>query len=344
MEPEKILAIRLSSLGDIISVLPAVACLKKRYPAAAIDWLVSSNFVNLLENNPDINEVIGWNRELWRKKQFLAGAREMTGLIHRLREREYDVVYDFQNQFRSGLFGYAARIPRRIGFADSPEHNSMFYTEKVAVNSKTTLHFLERNLLLADFSLGGEKEFNIRPDDSDKSHVDELLKSTPAQLDGPLITICPSARWETKLWPPSHFARLAARLVDKVNARIVFVGTQSDHTIIEKIVAFKDFPYMSAAGKTSLRQLADLIGRSRLMITNDSGPMHIAAAMGVPTVSIFGPTDPGLTGPYGPNHSVVSSKVECVGCGKRQCPSKLECLHSITADQVLAEARKLLAK
>jgi lipopolysaccharide heptosyltransferase I len=344
MKPEKILAIRLSSLGDIISVLPAVACLKKRYPQAAIDWLVSSSFVDLLENNPDIDEVIGWDRELWRRKQFLAGAREMTGLVHRLRKKKYDVVYDFQNQFRSGLFGYAARIPRRTGFADSPEHNSMFYTEKIAVNSKTTLHFLERNLLLADCSLGCEKEFNIKPDGSDTSHVDELLKSMPAQLDGPVITICPSARWETKLWPPSHFAELAARLVDKVNARIVFVGTQSDNAIIEKIAAFKDFPYMSAAGKTTLRQLACLIGKSRLMITNDSGPMHIAAAMGVSTVSIFGPTNPDLTGPYGPNHSVVSSKVECVGCGKRQCPSNLECLHSITADQVLTEARKLLTK
>ena len=344
MEPERILAIRLSSLGDIISVLPAVACLKKRYPRAAIDWLVSSNFVNLLQNNPDIDEIIPWNRELWRKKQFLAGAKEMTRLIHLLREKAYDVVYDFQNQFRSGLFGYAAKIPKRIGFANSPEHNSMFYTEKVALNSKTTLHFLERNLLLADFSLGSDKEFNIRPDDSDKSHVEELLKSIPPKLDGPLITICPSARWETKLWPPSHFAELAARLVDKVNARIVFVGTESDNAIVEKIAAFKDFPYMSAAGKTTLRQLAYLIGRSRLMVTNDSGPMHIAAAMGVSTVSIFGPTNPELTGPYGANHSVVVSQVECVGCGKRQCPSNLECLHSITADQVLAEARKLLVK
>jgi len=342
MKPQKILIIRISSLGDIVNVLPAVACLKKRYPLAAIDWLVSSNYVNLLENNPDINRIIPWDRELWRTQQLLSAARKMTELIRQLRRREYDVAYDFQNQFRSGLLACAAKIPRRIGFEDSPEHNSIFYTEKVGIISLKTVHVLEKALLLAGFSPADKKEFHIKPDARDIGHVEGLLKSLPAELDGPIITVCPSARWVTKRWPPQYFAELVTRLVDKLKARIIFIGSNSDIAIIEKIAAFKDFPYLSAAGKTTMRQLAYLISLSRITITNDSGPMHVAAAMGVPTVSIFGPTDPVLTGPYGRNHSVIAARVDCIACGKRECPGNIECLHQITPDQVLAETRKLL--
>ena len=131
-------------------------------------------------------------------------------------------------------------------------------------------------------------------------------------------------------------------LVDEENARIIFIGTEDDRRLVQKIASFRDFPYLNAAGGTTLRQLACLISRCDLIVTNDSGPMHLAVAMGVPTVSIFGPTDPRLTGPYGEGHSIVRADLECLCCGRRVCPRNIECLRRISVEEVLRETRRLL--
>ncbi len=341
MDPEKILVIRLSSLGDIVNTLPAVARLKQRHPKAEIDWLVATNCVNLLEHNPDIARIIPWDRDRWRKKRCISALKEFRALIRTLRSRRYDLVYDFQDQFRSGLISFLSKSPRRIGFDGSRELNSGFYTEKVSLYSPRTLHYLERNLLLCDFSLDSPKEFHIVPTGADKDHVQRFLGSI-GRGGSPLICISPSARWESKRWPADRFSELAHRLVTELNAAIIFIGSAQDSLLVDKIASFRDFPYLNATGATTLRQLAHLLSLCDLLITNDSGPMHLAAAMRVPTVSIFGPTDPKLTGPYGQNHAIITSDIECASCGKRRCPRNIECLRSISAERILRETRRLL--
>ena len=160
--------------------------------------------------------------------------------------------------------------------------------------------------------------------------------------DMPLISICASARWESKRWPITRFTQLAEQLYTHCGAGLIFVGSKSDTPAVREITAEKTYPYLDATGKTSLRQLAELTSRTRLMVTNDTGPMHIAAGTGVPTVALFGPTDPERTGSYGANHTVLQGNCTTITCGKRFCQKNHACMETISVPLVLESVKKVL--
>jgi heptosyltransferase I len=326
----RILIIKPSSLGDVIHALPTVNLVRRKFPGATITWLINDNLASLLKKDcPIIDGLIAFPRRefgsLWRLPQILK-------FMRRLRAEKFDIVIDLQGLLRSGLMTRATRAPRRIGLSDAREGSRSFYNEIVQV---PRAHAVDRYLLAAHH-LGcepGPVEFPLGSTPSDVSYIEDLVPQAR-----PLIAVNPSARWETKLWGDDKFAALLKELP---RDRVVLTGSAEDAPRIEKLSQ----DCANLAGKTDLAQLAEVYRRCAVVITNDSGPMHLAAAVGAPVVAIFGPTDPALTGPYGKQHIVLRSRIPCSPCLKPYCTHtpRMECMDLVTVEQVLAAAKPFLA-
>ena len=308
----KILIIKPSSLGDVVQALPTVARIRRKFPDAHIAWLINAELTSLLKNCPVINERVEFHRR---------NHSRFPWLLWRLRRDRFDIVIDLQGLLRSGVMTWTTRAPRRIGMSDAREGARSFYNEIVSVPQT---HALDRYLLAASH-LG-----------CDTGPVEFPLGIAPLARDR-LIAVNPSARWPTKLWGDGRFAELIRRLPA---SRVVLTGAASDRLRIERLAQ----GCRNLAGGTDLFELAELYARCCLVITNDSGPMHIAAAVGTPVVAIFGPTDPALTGPYGKQHVILRAGIECSPCLKDHCAHtpQMECMQKVTVEQVLAAARPFL--
>lgn len=309
----RILIIKPSSLGDVVHALPAVNLIRRRFPDAHISWLIRDSLESLLKNCPLINERIKFPRHDYAR---------FPVLLWRLRRARFDVVIDLQGLFRSGVMAGATRAPRRIVLADAREGARWFYNEIVPVQRA---HAVERYLLAAKH-LGCETTPIEFP----------LGVPARAETEG-LIAVNPSSRWKTKLWGDDKFAELVQRLPSK---RVVLTGSVADRLRCDFIAQGR----RNVAGGTDLFELAELYSRCSVVITNDSGPMHVAAAVGTPVVAIFGPTDPTLTGPFGKQHVVLRSGIPCSPCMKDYCTHtpRMECMQKVTVEQVLAAAKAFI--
>jgi lipopolysaccharide heptosyltransferase I len=305
----RILVVKPSSLGDVLHALPTVARIRRRYPDAHLAWLINAELSPLLARCPLLNERIEFHRRA-------AGA--WLPLLARLRRERFDLVVDLQGLFRSGVFTWATRAPRRVGLSDAREGARLAYTETVPV---TRAHAVDRYLKVADH-LG-----------CPASPVEFPLGVTGSR--GSLIAVNPSARWATKLWGDDRFAELIRQLPRE---RVVVTGSAADAARCQRIAQGA----RNLAGKTTLLELAELYRQCAVLITNDSGPMHLAAAVGTPVVAIFGPTDPALTGPYGSGHTVLQAGLTCVPCLRDRCrhTPALECMAQVTVAQVLAAVER----
>jgi lipopolysaccharide heptosyltransferase I len=309
----RILIVKPSSLGDVVHALPTVARIRRRFPDAHIAWLVNDNLASLLAHCPLINELIPFHRQ--QPSRFLA-------LLRQLRAGRFDIVVDLQGLFRSGIMTFATRAPRRIGLSDAREGSRAFYNETVPLARQ---HAVDRYLKAAEH-LGC-------PD----APIEFPLGVASAPREG-WMAVNPSARWPTKLWGDDRFAELIRQLPRE---RVVLTGGASERDRIERIAQ----GCRNKAGTTDLFQLAEFYARCSVVVTNDSGPMHIAAAVGTPVIAIFGPTDPALTGPYGKQHIVLRAGVDCSPCLKDRCVHQppMECMEKVTVEEVLAAIASLSA-
>jgi lipopolysaccharide heptosyltransferase I len=309
----RILIIKPSSLGDVVHALPAVNLIRRRFPDARISWLIRDSLVSLLKNCPLIDERIKFRRHAYAR---------FPALLWRLRRARFDVVIDLQGLFRSGLMTAATGAARRIGLKDAREGAHWFYNEIVPVERA---HAVDRYLLAAKH-LGCQT-----------APVEFPLGIPPHESTERLIAVSPSARWKTKLWGDDKFAELVRQLPSK---RVVVTGSVADRLRCDFIAQDR----RNVAGGTDLFELAELYSRCSVVITNDSGPMHIAAAVGTPVIAIFGPTDPTLTGPYGKQHVVLRSGIPCSPCMKDHCTHmpRMECMQKVTVEQVLQAAQPFI--
>jgi lipopolysaccharide heptosyltransferase I len=308
----RILIIKPSSLGDVVHALPTVNCIRKQFPDAQISWLINDSLASLLKHCPIINETIPFPRHDWAR---------LPALTSRLRRGGFDLVVDLQGLLRSGLMTWLTRAPRRIGLSDAREGAHLFYNEVVAVKHE---HAVERYLCAADH-LGCERK-----------PIEFPLGIASPRREG-FLAVNPSARWETKLWGDDKFAELVRRLPHE---RVVLTGSATEREQIEKIA----LGCRNLAGQTDLFELAELYARCAVVITNDSGPMHVAAAVGTPVVAIFGPTDPALTSPYGGKHVVLRAGISCSPCLKSNCTHtpRMECMALVTVEHVLEAAKAFI--
>lgn len=337
--PRSILLIKLSAIGDVVHTLPLLEVLKKNYPAAKIDWLVEEEAWPIIEGHRDVDRVIVSFRKSWQKKLFSPGQgpaalKEIKRFVRTVRSRRYDLVIDLHGLFKSGVLTGLARGRRKIGFTGGKEGSMLFLTDR-PYPFDYNRHALDRYLQAAEY-LGCSTHSwkgTIPLQEKDTGGIDRLLAARLSPEDT-IVAINPMARWITKLWEEERFTLLAKRMQEQLHCRVLFTGSPPDRPVIERIIEPIHPRPLNLAGSTTLRELAYLYTRCRLLVTTDTGPMHIAAAMGVPVVALFGPTAPWRTGPYGTGHTVIRERLECSPCFKKKC-AHLTCMKRITVERVL---------
>jgi heptosyltransferase-1 len=335
LEPQRVLIIKPSAIGDVVHALPVLNLVKRKWPAAKVSWLVTPACSGLLENHPLLDEVILFDRKrfggAWRSPRL---ALELRRFTRSLRARGFDLVIDLQGLFRSGWLAKKSGAAMRVGFSNARELAWIFYTHRVPIETMEQ-HAISRYLKLAEFIGCGSSpvEFPFATSDADRTYVSQLLT---AQAASPLryAVLMPGTNWQTKRWPVEKFAALVAPLREQFGLASVLAGGG------DAAAMAKDLPgVINLAGKTSLNQLTALLERAELVIANDSGPMHIAAALGRPLVTPFGPTNPVRTGPYGRMESVVRLDLICSPCYSRKC-SHRSCLNWLEIEPVLRLAKE----
>ncbi len=337
---KNILIIKPSSIGDIIHALPFLYSIRARYPKARISWLINSGFEDLIKDNPELDEIILFERKRWGGFDNIGYKfKGLTEFLRELRRKQFDLVIDLQGLFRSGIITYLSGAAHRVGFANARELSPIFYNYKIS-HPSIEMHAVDRYLLIAkELGAGISKiDFKINIPKKENEYVSGLINRIKKR---PLIAINPSARWETKMWPLKRYAKLADAIADKLKAQTVLIGSREDEDRINELLSMTKSKPVNLCGRTSLLQLAALLKRAALLITNDSGPMHIAAAVGTSVAAIFGPTRPVRTGPYGKGHVVLQSSLPCINCLKKKCDD-LKCMDAISVDEVFNSVRKVL--
>lgn len=331
----RILLIKPSSLGDIVHALPVVSAIKARWPGAHLTWVVKRQWSELVHRVEGVDRVwpvdggaVSWLTQGWA-----------------LRSERFDLAVDLQGLFRSGVVTWLSGVPRRLGFANGREGSPWFYTMRVAVPTRE-MHAVDRYLLIAE-AMGvctqGARQFRFNIREADRALVRNILSDKGVSADQPWLAMNVSARWVTKRWPLSSFAGVLDRLHAEGRGPVVVIGSAEDRRDVEALRAMTTTPFIDLTGAIPLGCLPALLSKAAAMITNDSGPMHLAAALGIPVVALFGPTSEVRTGPYGTEHRVLTSAVSCRPCFSRVCrhTPELECLRSLSPDDVAEAVRRL---
>ncbi len=323
-------------IGDAVLSLPAIESLKKGFPDAEI-WIAAKEWVkDLFSVNDGAAKII--------PLPPLKDARAFIGFSRELRERAFDLGILLTNSFSSALLFYLARIPQRWGYGR--DGRRILLTKSVIPKeTPDSVHQLKYYLnLLSGLGLkttSPEEIRRISPEES--SDARQLLVAGGVDLARPLILFGPGAAYgPAKRWPASSFASLGNMLQSGKNAQIILIGSSDEDDLSRKIAAEMDQRPMSFVGKTPLRELISLISLADLFVTNDTGPMHLANALHVPVVAIFGPTDPGRTGPFFQPARVLRKEVPCWPCLYRKCPYDHRCMTRITPEEVFEVCQNIM--
>ena len=345
-----ILLIRLSSMGDVIHVLPALRALRISFPKATIGWVVEDAHAQLLSGLPEIDRlyVISKRRSHGSWKEQWNLAREMRS---RLREVHWDVAIDFQGLWKSLRVARWSGAKRLLGYAPNPEKTHWFYTDKVPLPTMNR-HAVDRHLDLigllgcsvryASYRGEFERDFTLPIQPSHRMKADEILSGLKLPADQPRVLLNFSARKPANQWGPGRFAELADRLLQE-GLSPVLTGGPDDHDGEKVILDLLGKPLPSLVGKCGLLDLAAVMARFDVLVTGDTGPMHVAVCAGLPVVAVFGAANPVRTGPYSPTAVVLQEPYQCQPCYRRECKFKQHpapCMVDITAEQVLQEVNR----
>ncbi len=317
----KILIIKPSAFGDVVQALPVAMSLRAHWPEAQIDWVVGDAYASLLEGHPAIDRLVIYPRKRWTGLRALP---EMWRWREELRSRKYDIAIDLQGLLRSGLMTWASGARRKIGLASAREGAGVFYDERV---TDTQVHAAERYLATLEYLSVPARphDFGLR-----------ARAPMPAQIGSePYVVFHPYTRWETKLWPWRYYAELAQLIPSQ---RVVIVGQGPWFPLSgENIIDLR--------GKTDLQTLITVLAGAQAVLSPDSGPAHLAGALGVPTLVLFGATDWRKTRPAGPRVTIATANLLCSPCLLRECPLPLpvECMSAQTPTQIAARLETVLA-
>jgi len=324
-EKKRILIVKLSSLGDILHALPAVHCLKNGLNAE-IDWVVHPAYEGLARCFPDVRRVLTFPRR--------GSFSDFSRHARLLREESYDYILDLQGILKSAFVTRLARGKVRVGPSFQREGAFLLYSALAGEKNKNR-HAIEEIMdFVRYFGLPEQKAvFPI---------------SVPLQLvsePSPRVALLPFTRWASKTWPLSSFARVGRELREHLNASIYIMGGVQDKPLAAELGRELGGHVIDMTGKTDLPQLAGLLREMNLVIANDSGPMHLAAAMGASVLALYGPTDPTRTGPCPSNFRVLKGKLRCQPCFLAKCRFRdNSCLLTITPEMVINTVVEMLSK
>ncbi|MBA4189687.1 MAG: glycosyltransferase family 9 protein [Planctomycetaceae bacterium] len=350
LTPRRIALIKPSALGDIAHSLPVLTALRVRFPAARITWVVNTAYEPLIRNHPDLTDTLPFDRGMFRRGVWNS-ARYAAGFAAELRSRQFDLVIDLQGLFRTGLMCLATGAPHRIGFANAREGSRHSYTRKISVPDADRIHAVDRYWRIVEALGAGDvpKRFHLPLDPGEVASVRAEL----AELPRPWIAVAVGAKWLTKRWPTTHFTELLSRAQSRFGGTALFVGAGDDTAMSQEVIAALGEPRGSSpwsveptgmnpvahtmsrdfTGRTSLPRLAALLSVSDAMLGNDTGPLHLAAALGRPCVAPYTCTKVALHGPYTSMSGGVETSVPCGGSYIKTC-DKMICMPELTPDRL----------
>jgi lipopolysaccharide heptosyltransferase II len=341
-DPEKILVRATNWVGDGVMSLPALEALRERYPSAEIVLVAKPWVADLYLHHPAVNRMIAYDPAGEHR-----GPRGFRKLVDEIRAERFDMAVLFQNAFHAAWMAWRSHIPVRIGYG--LEGRGILLTDSVPVPSPAHYGHQSNYYLQLLFRAGlvegvsPVEQISLNLENSERTWAANHLKTLG--LGGPrfLVGLTPGAAFgPAKRWLPDRYASLADRLIGALNADVLIFGSRSEKPLAEEIARDMSHTPVILAGTTTLRQLMALLAQCRLVITNDSGPMHLAAALGLPVVAIFGSTDATATGPVSPLARIVRHPVACSPCGLRECPIDFRCMQGVTVDHVHRTALDLI--
>ena len=324
--------IQTAFIGDVILTTPLIETAKTCFSQASIDIVVIPQTEELVVNNPHLRCVITYD-----KRGVERGMSGFIKMVHILRRRRYDVALIPHRSWRSALLALCAGIPNRLGFSSSSA--SSLYTHKVTYRTESHETLRNLNLLSPYGCSSGDPTPNIWHTQTDEERAIEFLKTQNVHEGSTLVGMGAGSVWPTKRWVPEGFAQVADRLISEKKETVIFFGGPSDVMLYNRISSMMQQTPVVAAGKLSLKESAALIARCRVFLSNDTGLMHLAAAMNVPVVAIFGATVPafGFT-PRGEGHTIIEKRLPCRPCGvhgTKRCREKtFACMREIRSQEV----------
>ena len=332
--PRSILVMKLRYIGDVVLSTPVLSRLREAFPKARITMLVNAGTEEIVQDHPAVDEVMVVPRTGMKNWRLLA----------ELRRRRFDVVLDLTDGDRSAILGKLSGAPTRIGYNSEDRWRGKLYTHIVKAD-RFAMHTIEYHLTATEaLGLSGpipEPHITITPDATEA--VKALLQEGLIELDKPFVCLHPGARWWFKSWPAERFAALADRIQTESETQALFLGSEGDRTVISGIATAMRTPARSLVGRTRLQDLAAILTRAVLMISNDNGPMHIAAAVGTPVIGLFGPSDPAIWGPWGVGHRTFYKHIDCRSCFHPDCfRGETNCMRLISLDEVWESVRPRL--
>ncbi len=328
IRPRRLALIKPSSLGDIVHALPTLAALRAHWPEASITWVVNENLRSLVEGHPDLDGVIGFDRQ---RASFGPTAWPYLAQFARtLRAGRFDLAIDLQGLLRSGLMALATGAPIRVGLTSAREGARFCYTDRV-VDDRDRTHAIDRLLGVAQaFGADRGPQARLVVEETARGQIADRLGDLPR----PRLGLNIGARWLTKRWPPHAFAAIARRAWATRRVAIVLWGAPEDRSLVDELIEHLDgVPYRDLCGRTRLADLAPLAEATDVLISNDTGPLHLAAAAGTRVIGIYTCTDPVRTGPYGPRAESITTDVHCAASYLKRC-SSMACMAELTPERV----------
>jgi lipopolysaccharide heptosyltransferase I len=337
--PERILLVRLGALGDVVHAIPVAAALRRAWPSVRLDWVVDARHRPVLDLVDGLDEVVCW------RGPSVAGVEGLAAVVRRLRRASYDVALDLQGLLKSALVARASGARRVIGFGPAQLREPAarwFYTDTVEAESAG--HVVEKNLsMLTPFGIASEPpRFPFRVNAGEKvSDVRDRARRSSSHRDFAILS--PGAAWPNKRWPPERFGRLAVAIHRRFGWASCVLWGPGEAALADAVVAASE-THAFAAPSTQLEDVLALAREARLFVSGDTGPMHLAAAVGTPVVGLFGPTSPTRNGPWGAaTDSQVSRFKECACHYQRRCSRGARCLDEIHADEIVEAADVAIA-
>ncbi|MDP2939242.1 MAG: lipopolysaccharide heptosyltransferase II [Candidatus Omnitrophota bacterium] len=335
-EIKKILIVEVNWLGDVLFTTPAIKAIKKAYPNCHLACMILPRVREVLEGNPNVDELIIFDE----KGKHLRIAPRIKFILE-LRRKRFDIVFLFHRSLTRTLITFFAGIPKRVGYATRKRG---FLLTKRIPQPPEGMHRSDSFSNIAE-SFGiivKDRNYEFFVSEKSRFFIREFLEKEGISPHDFLVVINPGANWSLKRWPKENFAEVSDRLIEYFNAKIVISGGDKDIDLAIDISNMMKAKPIILTGKTTFKQLGALIERANLVISADSGPMHLAAAVGKNLIALFGPTDPKITGPRGKANTIIMQKdVSCkIPCYELDCRDNL-CMEAISVEDVLLEVRKI---
>jgi lipopolysaccharide heptosyltransferase I len=326
----RIALLKPSALGDIVHSLPVLTALRRRFPAAHLTWIVNRGYEPLLRDHPDLDETLAFDRGATRGGPWHAGLA-YGRLLREIRRRAFDLVVDLQGLLRTGLMAAASGAARRVGLSTAREGATWFYTDVVPVADFQALHAVDRYWLLAEALGAGEgpKVFHVPVPAEARRWVREELSGCPR----PWLVLGVGSRWHTKRWPPEHFAALVRRMQEGFGGTAILVGGGDETNLSAATGQLVRGEKRDLTGRTTLPQLVAVLAEADAVLANDTGPLHLAAALGRPVVAPYTCTKVRLNGPYGFEKGTAEAEIWCQGSYLKRCP-RLDCMTALGPDRL----------